>query len=60
MLRPSLFTKYILKCVHSWYDKNFKYKIGDIVEIPDFDERYWKECASGIHFFINRKDACEY
>ena len=60
MLRPSLFTKYILKCVHSWYDKNFKYKIGDIVEIPDFDERYWKECASGIHFFMCRKDACEY
>ena len=37
-----------------------EYKIGEIVEVPDFDEHYWKECAPGIHFFMNIKDAVNY
>ena len=46
--------------VQSWRDPSFKYKIGEIVEVPDFDEHYWKECASGIHFFMNKNDAINY
>ena len=60
MLRPSLFTKHILKHVYSGYDPIFKYEIGKTVSVSDFDERYWMECSTGIHFFMNRKDACEY
>lgn len=43
--------------VCSWVYPTFKYKVGNIVEVPDFDERYWIECSRGIHFFIDREDA---
>lgn len=43
--------------VYSYYDINFRYKIGEIVESDSFDNRYWKECSHGIHFFMNRIDA---
>ena len=46
--------------VYSWYNFIFKYRIGEIVEVPDFDEHYWKECASGIHFFMNKEDALNF
>lgn len=46
--------------VYSWYNKNFPYKVGKIVEALDFDEKYWKECSSGIHFFMSYRDAREY
>ena len=45
-------TKADINEVYSEYDKNFKYKVGETVEVPNFDERYWKECAPGIHFFM--------
>ena len=53
-------TKADVDIVYSGYDKNFKYKVGEIVEVPDFDERYWKECSRGIHFFMNKEDAIKY
>ena len=46
--------------VYSWYNKNFPYKVGKIVEALDFDEKYWIECSSGIHFFMSYRDAREY
>jgi hypothetical protein len=45
------------KEVASNYDKNFIYRIGEIVEEPNFDENRWNECTRGIHFFINRQEA---
>lgn len=46
--------------VSSDYDGNFIYKVGEIVEEPNFCEDRFEECASGIHFFINRQEAVEY
>ena len=48
-----------VKKVKSNYDKNFIYRLGEIVEEPNFCEDRWK-CAEGIHFFINRQEAVEY
>ena len=47
-------TKADIDEVCSIQDHSFKYKVGEIVEVPDFDERYWIQCASGIHFFMDR------
>ena len=41
----------------SRYDTDFKYHVGDEIEIEDFDENYNVECGAGIHFFLNRKEA---
>lgn len=46
--------------VSSDYDENFIYKVGEIVEVVNFDEDRWNECAPGIHFFITRQEAVEY
>ena len=44
----------------SQYDKNFIYRVGEIVSVPDFCEDRWSECSAGIHFFINRQEAVDY
>lgn len=47
--------------IHSCWNWDFNYEVGKIVEPEDpFDEDRWSECASGIHFFINRNEAIEY
>ena len=46
--------------VHSDRDQNFVYTVGATVEVPDFDDNRWSECAPGIHFFIDRRAAVEY
>ena len=46
--------------VRSDYDRTFKYKIGDTVEVNNFCEDRWKECSAGIHFFITRQEAVDY
>ena len=45
---------------HSSFDTEFVYKIGEIVEVADFDEDRTNECAAGIHFFITRQEAVDY
>lgn len=44
----------------SKYDHRFIYRIGQIIEIPDFDENRWNECSTGIHFFMNKEVAKNY
>ena len=44
----------------SKYDDCFFYCIGKIVEVRDFDENRFNECAPGIHFFITREEAVNY
>ena len=46
--------------VKSNYDKDFIYRVGETVEVPDFDDNRWNECAAGIHFFITRDEAVKY
>ena len=36
------------------------YRVGEVVRPDWFDTCRWEECASGIHFFITRKEAEEY
>ena len=49
-----------LREIGSNYNKNFIYHIGETVEVPDFDDNRWNECAPGIHFFITREEAVKY
>ena len=46
--------------VHSDHDFNFAYEVGKIVTEPNFCEDRFRECAPGIHFFINRQEAVDY
>ena len=53
-------TKAGIETVHSNHDANFVYTVGATVEVSDFDDDRWSECAPGIHFFIDRRAAVEY
>lgn len=46
--------------VHSTFDSNFIYELGSVVEVENFDENRFNECAPGIHFFITRQEAVNY
>jgi len=46
--------------VDSGYDSGFIYRVGETVEVTDFDGDRWQECAPGIHFFITRAEAVDY
>ena len=46
--------------LHSQYDNNFEYRLGQEIEIKDFDLMYNVECTSGFHFFKTRKEAEKY
>ena len=48
------------KTCHSDYDNSFIYEVGKTIEVTDFSEDRWRECAKGIHFFINRQEAINY
>ena len=49
-----------LQEIASDLDPCFVYRVGEIAEVPDFDDNRWNECAPGIHFFMDRQDAVEY
>ena len=46
--------------LHSQYDNNLEYRLGQEIEIKDFNLMYNVECASGFHFLRTRKEAEEY
>ena len=46
--------------LHSQYDNSFEYRLGQEIEIKDFNLMYNVECASGFHFFESREDAENY
>ena len=46
--------------VASDHDSNFIYEVGKIVEVEKFADNRWKECSTGIHFFITRNEAVMY
>ena len=43
--------------VRSDHDKDFVYRVGETVEVQNFDENRWNECAPGIHHYITREEA---
>ena len=49
-----------VESVPSDYNHEFVYKVGEIVEEPNFNDNRWDECSEGIHFFINRQEAVDY
>lgn len=53
-------TRANIKTVRSCYASSFVYTVGTTVEVPNFDDCRWNECAPGIHFFIDRRAAVEY
>ena len=53
-------TRATVDAVRSDHDQNFVYTVGATVEVPDFDDNRWSECAPGIHFFIDRRAAVEH
>ena len=46
--------------LHSSYDNSFEYRLGQEINIKDFNLMYSIECANGFHFFRTRKEAEEY
>ena len=46
--------------LHSQYDNSLEYRLGQEINIKDFNLMYNVECASGFHFFKTRKEAEEY
>ena len=48
------------KEAHSDFNYGFIYRVGEIVEVKDFDDNRWKECSTGIHFFLTRDEAVNY
>ena len=44
----------------SHYDPAFVYIVGECIEVDNFDEDRFNECAPGIHFFINKQEAIDY
>ena len=46
--------------LHSKYDNSFEYRLGQEINIKDFNLMYNIECASGFHFFRTKKEAEEY
>ena len=46
--------------VSSNRDKNFTYKVGEVVSVDNFNEDRWVECTTGIHFFMTRHEAESY
>lgn len=46
--------------LHSQYDKSFEYRLGQEIDIKDFNLMYNVECTSGFHFFRTRTEAEKY
>ena len=53
-------TKANVTSVSSNYDPGFLYEIGEIVEVENFNDDRFVECAAGIHFFITFDEAKKY
>ena len=46
--------------IQSDYSETFIYRVGETVDVANFDENRWNECSTGIHFFMSRKMAEQY
>ena len=46
--------------LHSQYDNSFEYRLGQEINIKDFNLMYNIECARGFHFFRTREEAENY
>lgn len=44
----------------SLVDENFVYRVGEWVEVENFNEDRWRDSTTGIHFFLTREEAKNY
>lgn len=44
----------------SLVDDNFVYRVGEWVEVKDFNENRWMDSTTGIHFWLTREEAKNY
>lgn len=44
----------------SLVDENFVYRVGEWVEVKDFNEDRWMDSTTGIHFWLTREEAFNY
>lgn len=44
----------------SLVDENFVYRVGQWVEVKDFNENRWQDSTTGIHFWLTREEAKAY
>lgn len=44
----------------SLVDPNFFYRVGEYVEVRDFNEDRWMDSTTGIHFWMTREEALAY
>lgn len=56
----SKYERTTIRTARSAHDFAFKYRVGEEVFVTNFDENPWNECAPGIHFFMNKKEALLY
>lgn len=56
----SLKTNRHLKTAISSADKSFVYRVGEMVQVDDFDDDRFNECSCGIHFFMTEEEARNY
>jgi len=40
--------------VSAFWDKQLIYKVGEMVNVKDFDENIENDCSRGIHFFLDK------
>lgn len=58
--KSELIVRNSLEKTHSIFNPGFAYELGEWVQVPDFDEDRFRECAPGIHFFITIEEAISY
>ena len=49
-----------VKKVNSIYHKHFTYSLGETYEVKDFDDNRWRECSTGIHFYLTRDEVIDF
>lgn len=49
-----------LPVARSRFDPSTYYRVGETVEVSDFNEDRWAICSTGIHFFMTKQEAIEY
>lgn len=45
--------------IHSIYNSSYKYKVGDVLSVDDFDTNRWNN-TQGIYFYCSRAEALNY
>jgi hypothetical protein len=46
-----------VESICSDYNKEFIYRVGETVEVDNFEMNRWNGCAPGIHHYITREEA---